>query len=65
MLLRPPRFVYSENEAENRYRVVGLRTPQQLAADGSQERDPEKRKRITNELLRILAERRKKIHIGE
>jgi len=62
MLLRPPRFVYSDDEAENHYPVVGLLTPQQLAADASRERDAEKRKRITDELLRVLAQARKKIH---
>jgi hypothetical protein len=65
MLLRPPRFVHSENKAENCYPVVGSRTPQQLAADASRERDPEKRKRITDELLRVLAQRRKKVHLEE
>jgi hypothetical protein len=65
MLLRPPRFVYSGDKAENRYPVVGSRTPQQLAADASRERDPEKRKRITEELVRVLDQRRKEIHPGE
>ena len=65
MLLRPPRFVYSANKAENGYHIVGLRTPQQLAADGSRERDPKKRKRITDALLRLLAQRRKKIDLEE
>ena len=65
MLLRPPRFVYSEDKAENRYPVVGSRTPQQLAADASRERDPEKRKRITEELVRVLDHRRKKTHPEE
>jgi hypothetical protein len=65
MLLRPPRFVYSEDKAENRYLLVGSRTPQQLAADAPREPDPEKRKRIIEELVRVLDQRRKRIHPEE
>jgi len=62
MLLRPPHFVYSEDKPENRYPLVGSRTPQQVASDASREHDAEKRKRMTDELMRVLAQARKKIH---
>jgi hypothetical protein len=68
MLLRPPPFSYredKEDKAENGYPVVTSRTPQQLAADASRERDAEKRKRLTDELLQALARSRKKIHFKE